>query len=248
MDTQAKNLKKAAQTEIDGITEGLDKATVAARETIRAGPPHQTGTERSWWDRLMDMIEDWGSQAKADNEAWERQRNAESRDAMAGDFQLLTDLKTKEQTAGAGARDKEIARLSADQQALAKAYFGGQISGLDFVAQSTMARIAARRAPEIAKKLEENAIATWGAEDLSQLAQATNPKFNAFVLANKIRGAVAGPGTNEARSSRGSAVRGRPVRARRAGEGVPRGVRVALPSRTTSRATSAGTRRNAPRR
>jgi hypothetical protein len=198
VDTEAKKLKEAARKEVDGISEAIAKATTTGREAIRDWSARQVGTERSWWDRLMDMLEDWGSQAKANNAAWERQRNAESRDKMAGDFQLLTDLKTKEQTAGAAARDKEIARLSADQQALAKAYFGGQISGLDFVAQSTLARITARRAPEIAKKLEEGAIANWGAEELGQLAMASNPKFNAFALANKIRGAIAGPGTNEA--------------------------------------------------
>ena len=38
------------------------------------------------------MFMDWGTKAKADNKAWEAQRNAETRDKVAGDFDMLVRL------------------------------------------------------------------------------------------------------------------------------------------------------------
>ena len=198
VDSSLAALKDEATKEVANLKEGVQTALDAGKESIREWAASQQGRERSWWERLLDLIHDWGRQATANNEAWEQQRNAESRDAMAKDFETLTQLKETEATKGAGARDAELARLSGDQQALAKAYFGGQISGVDFVARSTMARITARRVPELSAKLEADAIKDWGHEDLNQLAVAVKPGFNSVALAEKIRGAVAGPGTNEA--------------------------------------------------
>lgn len=194
---EVRKLKAAAKAEADGFTDGVSNQVTASKESVRDWAAHQQGRERSWWDRLWDMIRDWGKQAGANNDAWEKQRNAESRDAMAGDFNALTDLRKAQVTHNGDALNEQFARLDNDQKVLAQKYLTGKISGIDFVAESTMARIGNRRAPELAKKLEAQAIASWTWEELGQLARGSNPKFNPEALAAKVRGGVAGWGTDE---------------------------------------------------
>ncbi len=197
VDAEVRKLKAAAKAEADGFTDGVSNQVTASKESVRDWAAHQQGKERSWWDRLWDMIRDWGKQAGADNDAWEKQRNAESRDAMAGDFNALTDLRKAQVTHNGDALNEQFARLDNDQKVLAQKYLTGKISGIDFVAESTMARIGNRRAPELAKKLEAQGIASWTWEELGQLARGSNPKFNPEELAAKVRGGVAGWGTDE---------------------------------------------------
>ncbi len=197
VDTEVRRLKAAAKVEGDGFTDGVSNQVTASKESVRDWAAHQQGRERSWWDRLWDMIRDWGKQAGANNDAWEKQRNAESRDAMAGDFNALTDLRKAQVTHNGDALNEQFARLDNDQKVLAQKYLRGKISGIDFVAESTMARIRNRRAPELAKKLEAQAIASWTWEELGDLARGSNPKFNPDDLAAKVKGGVAGWGTKE---------------------------------------------------
>ena len=197
VDVELRAMKAAAKAESDRFTEGVNTQVTASKDNVRDWAAHQQGTERSWWDRLFDMIRDWGKQAGANNEAWEKQRNAESRDAMTQDFNVLTQLREAQAKGNGEAVNAQFARLSDDQKRLASKYFSGGISGIEFVAQSTMGRIADRRVPEVVKKLEEHAIAAWEWNDLGELARGSNPSFNPKALAAKVRGAVAGWGTKE---------------------------------------------------
>ena len=197
VDAEAKALKAAATAEHDGFAAGITRQTSAGTEKIRDWAAHQEGTERSWWDRLVEMFSDWGHQAAANNEAWEKQRNAETRDAMSQDLSVLANLREAQLTHNGEAMKKEFARLDKDQQELANTYFKGGMDSIGFVAESTMLRIGNRRTPELAKTFEERAIAEWGWEDLGQLARATNPGFQPKVLADKVHGGVDGWGTNE---------------------------------------------------
>ncbi|WP_133869345.1 hypothetical protein [Ilumatobacter fluminis] len=197
-DAEVTRLTTAAQTEADRITETIDERAEQARETIRDWAAGQEGRERSFWERLVDSFQDWWADAEADNEAWERQRNAETRDRMVADLDSLTALTEARATGSREAFNEEWARLDADQQQLAQQFFQGGMSSIGFVAETTMRRIASRRTPELATAFETEAIASFGGLELAQLAQATNSGFNPDVLANQIRGAISGMGTDEA--------------------------------------------------
>ena len=116
---------------------------------------------------------------------------------MMGDLDTLTKLREAQATNNQEAMNKEFSRLDADQKQLALTYFKGGMSSIEFVAQSTMNRIGNRRAPELATSMEQKAIAGWDWMPLGQLARGKNPSFNPSVLANKVKGGVAGWGTNE---------------------------------------------------
>ncbi len=197
VDTEVRDLKAAAHAESDRFSEGVTNKAKEAKDSIRDWAAHQQGRERSWWDRLLDMIHDWGRQATANNEAWERQRNAETRDAIAADLTAVTQLREAQVTHNSEALNGEFARLSGDQRKLAQQFLSGDISGINFVAQSTMHRIRDRRVTELSKAAEERAIQSWDWEQLGQLARGSNPKFNPAELAAKVRGGVAGWGTDE---------------------------------------------------
>ncbi|WP_127572985.1 polymorphic toxin type 4 domain-containing protein [Georgenia faecalis] len=198
VDSELTRLQAAATTQTAAIDASIATAADGAKEQIRDWAARQEGRERGWWERLWDSITDWYDQAAADNTAWEKQRNAETRDAMVGDLASLTALKEAQSTGNREAMAAELATLDGEQRALAAAYFRGGMSSIQFVAESTMNRIAGRRAPELAKAMEEQAVATWGWEDLGLLAQKSNPGFSPLVLANKVKGGVEGWGTDEA--------------------------------------------------
>ena len=91
VDVELRAMKAAAKAESDGFVDGVNTQVTASKDSVRDWSAHQQGTERSWWDRLFDMIRDWGNRRTPTTTAWEKQRNAESRDAMTQDFNVLTD-------------------------------------------------------------------------------------------------------------------------------------------------------------
>lgn len=198
-DGELKRLKAAATAEHDGLALGITNQLQPGKDKIRDWAAHQQGRERSFWERLMDMFKDWGKQATANNQAWEKQRNAESREAMTQDLNVLAELKKAQLDKNQEAYSAALGKLSAEQRELAMKYLAGGVDSIGFVAESTMMRIAGRRKPELAKSFEERAIAEWDGESLGDLARATNPGFQPKVLANKVHGGVDGWGTNEAK-------------------------------------------------
>ena len=199
VDGELKRMKESTATENAQFVTGVTNQLQPGREKIRDWAAHQEGTERSWWDRLIDMFRDWGHRAKASNEAWEKQRNADSRDSMAKDLDVLAELKKAQLDQNHEGYSAAMSKLTAEQQELAQKYLAGGVDSIGFVAESTMMRIAGRRKPELAKTFEERALAEWDWESLGQLARATNPGFQPKVLANKVHGGVDGLGTNEAK-------------------------------------------------
>ncbi len=186
VDAELARLKAAATAEHDAFAQGVTTHLSTGKEQIRDWAARQEGRERGFWERLLDMFHDWGKQASANNEAWEKQRNAESRDAMSKDLSVLVDMKQAQLDQNQGHFTSAIKQLSGEQQELAMKYIHGGIDSIGFVAESQMMRIGNRRKPEIAKSFEEHAIAEWDWESLGDLARATNPGFQPLVAANKI--------------------------------------------------------------
>ncbi len=200
VDDKAAELKDRANELVKQATTRLREQGDKAKESIRDWAAGAQGKQRGWWDRLWDMFKDWGSQAKADNSAWEQQRNAESRDAIVSDMQLLTDVRTAIDQGNQAAIEEKLKGLDATQRELVMAYIkGGGQNGIGFVGMMAVGRLISRRVPELVTKWEDRAVADWPWLDLNLLAQARNPGFNASAIGNQVRGAVAVAGTDEAK-------------------------------------------------
>ncbi|MDA0184049.1 hypothetical protein OJ997_27320 [Solirubrobacter phytolaccae] len=178
----------------------IESAADAAREQIRDWAAEKLGRQRGFWDRLLDMFTDYVNQATVSNAAWERQRNAETRDTVAKDLTMLTTLRDNLRQ---GKRDlvlAEMARMSKEERAIVSAFLkSGGNDGIGAVAAGLVERIKGHRVPELAKQLEEQAIAELPWEQLQLIGQLQTPGFDAGTLIREIRGAVKGIGTNEKR-------------------------------------------------
>ena len=195
---EAGRFTQEATTENQGFVDALNEQLTSARNTVRDWAAHQQGTERSWWEQLLDMIRDWGKQAVANNEAWERQRAADSREAMAGDLDALAQLRKAQLNKSKDEVNAALAGLDDEQKVLALKYLRGQgVDSIGFVAESTMLRIVRRRRGELTDSLREEVLRDWDWEQLGILARATNPEFQPKVIANKVKGSIAGVGTSE---------------------------------------------------
>ncbi len=194
------HLMRETTEEVERYELAIKTATDAARERIRDWAAQKLGHERSWWERLMDMVTDYVAKAKADNTAWEAQRGAETRDKVKSDFMMLARLRDD---MAAGNRDAvlaEMSRMSKQERAVAEAFIksGGRDS-VGAVATGLVERIKAHRVPELGKQLEETAIAKLEWEPLNHLGANQTPGFDAGIQAREVRGAVEGWGTNEKR-------------------------------------------------
>ncbi|MEZ6134606.1 MAG: polymorphic toxin type 4 domain-containing protein [Pirellulaceae bacterium] len=196
--TELARFKRETKLQHDGFVTELNDELSTARDNVRDWAARQDGRERSWWEKLWDSILDWGTQAVANNQAWERQRNADSRDAMAGDLDTLASLRDLQLNGNALELNAQLTRLDVDQRALAIAYLRGNgVDSIGFVAESTMIRIMRRRTTEMTKTLQDEVIANWDWELLGRLARAKNPEFQPKVIANQVKGSIAGWGTKE---------------------------------------------------
>jgi Bacterial toxin 4/Annexin len=193
-------LTREANADVATLQNAVTAAATTARDQIRDWAATKQGRQRSWWDRLLDMFKDWAAQTKADTKAWEAQRNAQTRDAIASDFTLLVRLRDEMAAGNKEAVAAEMSRLSADQRAVVVAFLqSGGKDPIGAVATGLIARLKDRRVPEIAKALEDKAIAELGWEDLNALGRVQNPGFDAGVIVRDVRGSVKGWGTDEKR-------------------------------------------------
>jgi len=200
VDGHLARLTREAREDQERLEEQLKSAASAARDQVRDWAAARLGYERSWWDRLWDLFTDWAHQAKVDNKAWEAQRSADTRDQVAADFTMLAKL---HDDLVAGNRDAVITGLSqltdAQRDVFAEFFRSGGRDTVGAVAAGLAARLRNRRAPELAKQLEDTAIAELGWEALNRLGAIQTPGFDAGVLVREVRGSVKGWGTDEKR-------------------------------------------------
>jgi len=200
VDAIVARLKKTSNAEVQRLQDGIRTATVTARNQIRDWAASKEGRQRNWWDQLMDMFKDWASQSKADTKAWEAQRNAQTRDTVSADFDMLVKMRDEMAAGNKQAVLDQMAKLSKEQKAVLTAFLhSGGKDPVGAVAVGLIERLKARRVPEISKALEEEAINSLGWEDLNALGRAQNPGFDAGVIVRDVRGSVKGWGTDEKR-------------------------------------------------
>jgi hypothetical protein len=174
-------LKVAAASAVKGLQEGLQPAGAKARELIREWAANMEGEERSWWDKLWDMLADWRSQSDAVSEAWEEERTQQTADAVMQDRAQLESLKAMVEQGVIDPKSKEsLDKLNDEQKAIVQSFFNeGPDKGnaIAAVAAGMRVRLAGERVPEIAKKLEAMALETEDWRPLGKLAAAIRPGF-----------------------------------------------------------------------
>jgi len=199
-DGHAARLNRLASEEVQRYEDAIAAAALTAREQIRNWAAEKLGHQRTWWEQLMDMVTDYVAKAKADNKAWEAQRNAETRDKVASDFTMLAKLRDDMAAGNREAVLAEMSRMSAQEKAVVTAFIkSGGTDAIGAVAAGLVARMKAHRVPELSKQLEDTAIATLAWEELNKLGMNQTPGFDAGPLVREVRGAVEGWGTNEKR-------------------------------------------------
>ena len=200
VDRERARFQHESQVQHAAHVAALNEKLIIARNQIRDWAARQEGRERGFWERLLDMIKDWGRKAIADNEAWQRQQAADSRDAMVEDLETLTELRKLQLDRNSGELTTKLEGLDREQQVLAARYLRGQgVDSIGFVAESLMVRIAKRRRPELTDALRDEVL-TWDGMRIARLIRnSTNPTFQPRAIANKVKGAIAGLGTRESK-------------------------------------------------
>src|SRR5262249_23079842 len=156
--------------------------------------------QRTWWEQLMDMFNDYMHQAVATNAAWERQRNAETRDKVAADLTMLSNLRDNIRAGNRDAVLGEMSRMSAQQRAIVGAFLrSGGTDATGAVAGAFAARIIEHRIPELGELLERMAINELSWEQLNLIGIAQNPGFDARDQAREVGASIRRIGTNEDR-------------------------------------------------
>jgi hypothetical protein len=181
----------------------LRDAGTNARGIVRTWYDQSIGYERSWWSQLLDRIFTWLEQSKKESAAWETARATETNEALKQDMVMLAKVRL---TAGEELDEASIESnksLNEEQKAVLKAYYGKD--GKDPVqalAAGLATRIRLQRQPEIVKAIEQEVNALNSPNDLPLLVaigdkQTTGFKGKYFLLADEIRVAVRGWGTDE---------------------------------------------------
>ncbi|MFI0237580.1 nucleic acid/nucleotide deaminase domain-containing protein [Streptomyces sp. NPDC016845] len=198
IDAVVARLTREAGEETRKLTASAWVVATSSRDQVRDWAARQECRERGWWERLFDLVSDWLVQSRSTTEAWEAQRDAETRDTVAADLDMLREVHEQIAAGNRQAVVGEMARLNKEQRTVVVAYLasGGQDS-IGAVATGVVARIRARRVPELTRRIEAQAIKDLAWEDLDALGRQQNPAFQAGHLTWDIRRAVKGSGTDE---------------------------------------------------
>ncbi len=201
---KVRGFKKAAATTTDERTKALAAASIQAHRLVREWADKKLGQERSWWQALFDQFADWSRQAKAQAEAWETQKNQDTKDA------LVRDLASVDGLVQAVGEDIDLATLdkrrdlTEEQKAILRAYLTpgpGARDPISAVAAGLRVRMAQRQRPELVQKMDKKLLEKVNEESdfkkLDDLGAAQRPGFNAKSIASKLHNAMAGWGTEE---------------------------------------------------
>ena len=187
-------------TELKTFTSELGDAAGQARDRIRDWAAHRIGYERSWFQRLLDMIADWAAQSQIQTAAWAKRRAAESAAAVDQDLQFLQDEATKLVRMSKEDQQREFASLREDQVMILNSFFtskGADLLGA--LAEGMVSRLSIQRRPELLKVIDDEVMNLGEAqiEALIKIVQAQNPGLNVWDRVDQLWEAFDGPGTTE---------------------------------------------------
>jgi hypothetical protein len=190
-------LKQQATNSTTQLQSTLNENARQARELINNWAAEKLGEERSWWQRLMDLVKSWVSQAQANNTAWEAERNQMTKDALVGDFEMLNQMRDAIATQNEDQIRAAMAGLTDEQRVVMNAFFQSGGNAITAVATGLLFRMQQRRLPDLIDTLRSKSLELEDWENLDALGRAQNPDFNAGILAREVRDAVDGCGTDE---------------------------------------------------
>ena len=180
-------------------TTSLDNDEQAAVEMVRTWRDERLGTERSWWQRLLDLFTDWGASANESTAAWAEVRNRGTRDRATEDFGLLAEARDA-MASGNQERITAVGEgLDNAQRTVLQTYFSSGGDAVAAVAAGMMTRLSERRLPEITEQLRTSAEGLDDWQKLERLGQAQTSGFNAQTAAIEVHAGVDGMGTDEDR-------------------------------------------------
>ncbi|TQV71511.1 hypothetical protein FLL45_20380 [Aliikangiella marina] len=199
-------LKTEATTAISGFQTEIEEAGNSAREDIRNWANEELGEEESWWDSIINMLNDWMGEAEAEAEAWETVQNQETVVVASGYIDMLDQV---ERSAAAGiTQEQMLARsdLTAEERAVIEAYFNppeGTVGRdpIGAVAHGLKERIFSQRGPEITSRMESQVKDSQPWNVLDRVGRAYTSDFDAANRASQLEAAfrpgLTGLGTEE---------------------------------------------------
>ena len=158
---QIRSFKKASGLATEGYQKDLLSASFEGQKLVRAWADEKLKVKRSWWQDLIQQFDDWAAQARATTEAWETQRNQETRDDVAIDLVTLND------TIAAVGEDVNLESLdqrrdlTAEQKAIIKAYLTpgpDKKDPISAVAAGMRVRVQRQVQPDITSRMEKKVL------------------------------------------------------------------------------------------
>lgn len=199
-------LKVSATTEARGFVGDLRDAGSTATESVRTWASGELGEQRSWWDELFESFADWSQQAEAEADNWATVRAGEARDATLVNMGTLNAFVQSQGEAVDVEQNEAFAGLSAEQQAVVRAYYAappGNRDALGAVAAGLRFRLGAQQKPTLIAAMKSEVMGkpdtAWA--ELSEIGQAQTSGFNVAHIVDQLYeamfGGVTGIGTDE---------------------------------------------------
>jgi len=201
-------LKRDAQTQVDGFRTDISEAGDKAGEMVRDRADEKLGIQRSWWQKLFARFKSWFSQAQAETAVWETARAGETRDAVLTDFAVLNQFRIRAGENVDVNSAEALRGLSEEQKAVVRAYYSNGPDArnpISAVAAGLKVRLSLQRRPQLIQRFEtalaKKASSEW--RNLDLLGKAQQSGFSAAHISKELyqamHGGVTGWGTDEAR-------------------------------------------------
>ena len=148
-------LKRDAGKESKGFQEAVTGAQFKAGLQIHDWADERLSRTRSFWEKIVALFTHWEHAAKADTEAWEKARDQDTVDTMAGDLATIANIKDIAAKQNIEEMKAAINGLDEEHQILMLQFFKAGGDSILVVATALLGRIEQRRVPELADEFRK---------------------------------------------------------------------------------------------
>ena len=183
-------LQEEASTEAKRFATEVRVAGEQGVVLIDAWAAEEIAAHASFWDQIVDWMQNWTDEASARADAWEEVHATATKDAILGDLAMLSQIEGIEAADINVAALSEVEDLTAEQRVVLKMYFTGWEAGNPLVAIATgiAHRLYAQLKPglleDFTKRLVEAPDEQW--EQVALIGKAENSEFKAFRIASDV--------------------------------------------------------------